>query len=107
MNLEVLKNYFAHLAQAEIQLENSRKGLDLHRINSYHYYALIATKSQSQIDHQLIVNFIKSFTYNFQVKQPHQLIKDTSYEIVPPENNASQDQLISKGVNLFLNKWGN
>jgi hypothetical protein len=45
-----------------------------------------------------MINFIKSFTYNFQVKQPHQLLNNSSYEILPPENNASQDQLINKGV---------
>ena len=91
MNLEILKNYFAFLAQAEICRKDHIKALNLDQINAYQFYVLFATKSQSQIDKQMIINFIKSFTYNFQVKQPHQLANKSNYEMVPPENNASQD----------------
>lgn len=106
MNLEVLKHYFSFLARSQLDLENTRNSLDLERYNSFAYYRLIATKSQSELDKALIIAFIKTFTYSFQVKQPHQLVNDSGYELVPPEDHASQDDLMSKGVDLFLKKWG-
>jgi hypothetical protein len=50
--------------------------------------------------------FIKTFTYNFQVKQSHQLANHSNYELLPPEDNSCQEQLLSKGVELFLAQWG-
>lgn len=71
MNLEILKNYFSYLGQTQADLNNARKTLPLYEVNTYSFYKLVATKGQPEIDQQLLLNFIKSFTYNFQVKQPH------------------------------------
>jgi hypothetical protein len=85
MNLEVLKEYYNYLARAQLDLQKSRNTLELDKHNSYAFYKLIANRSQAELDKQLIISFIKTFTYNFQVKQPHQLINDSNYEMVPPE----------------------
>jgi hypothetical protein len=78
----------------------------MERFNSFAYYRLIAPKSQAEIDKSLLIAFIKTFTYNFQTKQPNQLINDSGYELVPAEEEASQEELMSRGVDLFLKKWG-
>lgn len=84
MDLESLKHYFTYLAQAQLHLENSRNTLQLATHNAFPFYKLIATKSQAEIDKPLITAFIKTFTYNFQNKQPHELINTSHYQLLPP-----------------------
>jgi hypothetical protein len=79
MNLEILKDYFSFLGQAETALQTSRKNLPLQDINAYSFYKLIAVKSQPQIDQQLMLHFIKSFTYNFQTKPIHEIINQPKF----------------------------
>ena len=106
MDLSILKDYLTFLAKAQLQLETARGTLDLDRHNSYAFYRLIATKCQAQLDQPLITAFIKTFTYSFQTKEPHQLLNDSNYQLLPHEDKATQDQLIARGVALFLSKWG-
>lgn len=106
MDLNILKDYFTFLAKAQLHLQTAREALDLDRHNCYAFYKLIATKCQSNLDPTLITAFIKTFTYSFQPKEPHQLVNDSNYQILPHDDKPTQDQLIARGVTLFLNKWG-
>ena len=53
----------------------------------------------------MIIHFIKSFTYNFQATAPGPLANDPRFQLFPPEGDATQEGLMSKGVDMFLRKY--
>ena len=105
MDLEIFRDYLAFLSRSEFQLNNHRTALSQH--SPFAFYKLIAPKSQSTLDSSLMTTFIKSFTYNFQPSEPQNLMSSPSFTLYPKDERPNQLQLMEKGIDLFLNKWGN
>lgn len=103
MNLETLRDYLAFLADAE-QALNRRRQTFLH-LNSFSFYTLLAPKAQPALDSHMIVQFIASFTYNFQPPQLQKLLNDSSFQLLPEERPLSREELLAHGVDLFLKRY--
>ena len=104
MDLEILRDYLSFLARAELQLQDNRRQFE--EYPAFAFYKLIAPKAQSALDANLIGAFVKSFTYNFQASQPHQLMSSPNFTLFPQEERPNQQQLMAKGIELFLERWG-
>lgn len=86
MNLELLKEYFTFLANTQVKLEYSREKLQTNSYNSYSFFKLLSPKSAPDIDDNLLMNFLKSFPYDFTLTQPDQINKKANYQIHPIKN---------------------
>jgi len=65
MNLSLLSHYFSTLLHSQTTLNLNRNTIPS-TSNAFALYKLLAPKSQPQVDAAMMINFIKSFTYNFQ-----------------------------------------
>jgi len=90
--------------KAESDLEKNRENIELGKNSCSSLYRLIATRSQPEIDEQLMTNFIRNFTYNFQERQSNALGGNINYQLVP-EESFSQEVLMARGINLFLERY--
>lgn len=89
MNLEILRDYFAFLAEAEQTLARHRQSLA--HLNAFSFYTLLAPKTQPAVDSQMLIHFISSFTYNFQVPQLEQLLKRPNFQLHPEDQRLSRE----------------
>jgi hypothetical protein len=54
----------------------------------------------------MLAQFVKGFTYNFQAKTPQQLISKPKFELLPEDERVSQEEMLVRGIELFMNRWG-
>jgi len=77
------------------------------RINTFSLFKQLSASSTSHINTLHLKKYLSQFTHNLQIIDPNEINNLASSKNFASTKRPSDDEVIDKGIQMFLSQWGN